>query len=302
MKDYYKVLELKTGATETEIKKAYRNLAQKYHPDKNFGNKKYEEIFKEINEAYATLSDIESKRVYDIKYQNYFYTQANSSNNNKTTDDYKTNTKQEYKQTDNTKNESKKETIMTDDTFSNKVITHLKAKYVKYVLLIVVVAVGIYLYKLKDINAYYSEKEKKEKYEKFIASVQESKKFDDRDLTQLKIPRVTLETRWKDNLMYYKFHLIGKSNDNNSYKRNSNDTTKNDLYFETRVKTIEKITILFLDKDGYKIYTLPISISDMTRNVDNEGIANGYSINSNIPMKPELYKDFENWNIEYTLN
>jgi curved DNA-binding protein len=64
-KDYYEVLGLKKGATPEELKKAYRKLAVKYHPDKNQGDKSAEERFKEINEAYAVLSDPEKKAKYD---------------------------------------------------------------------------------------------------------------------------------------------------------------------------------------------------------------------------------------------
>ncbi len=64
-KDYYKILGVKRDASEAEIKKAYRKLALKYHPDKNQGNKSAEEKFKEINEAYAVLSDKEKRRQYD---------------------------------------------------------------------------------------------------------------------------------------------------------------------------------------------------------------------------------------------
>ncbi|MCM8710403.1 molecular chaperone DnaJ [Clostridium sp. SYSU_GA19001] len=64
-KDYYEVLGLQKGASDDEIKKAFRKLAIKYHPDKNQGNKEAEEKFKEINEAYQVLSDPEKKAQYD---------------------------------------------------------------------------------------------------------------------------------------------------------------------------------------------------------------------------------------------
>lgn len=63
--DYYQLLGLKKGATPEEIKRAYRKLAVKYHPDKNPGDKAAEEKFKEINEAYAVLSDPQKKAQYD---------------------------------------------------------------------------------------------------------------------------------------------------------------------------------------------------------------------------------------------
>jgi len=63
---YYEVLQVSKNATATEIKKAYRKLALKYHPDKNQGDKEAEEKFKLINEAYAVLSDAEKRKVYDM--------------------------------------------------------------------------------------------------------------------------------------------------------------------------------------------------------------------------------------------
>ena len=64
-KDYYKDLGLEKGASDDQIKRAYRKLAMKYHPDKNQGNKEAEEKFKQINEAYQVLSDPEKKARYD---------------------------------------------------------------------------------------------------------------------------------------------------------------------------------------------------------------------------------------------
>jgi curved DNA-binding protein len=64
-KDYYAVLGVEKSASSEQIKKAYRKLAIKYHPDKNPGDKQAEERFKEITEAYAVLSDQEKRRQYD---------------------------------------------------------------------------------------------------------------------------------------------------------------------------------------------------------------------------------------------
>jgi len=64
-KDYYKTLGVSKDATEADIKKAYKKLAFKYHPDKNPGDKKAEEHFKEISEAYAVLSDKQKRSQYD---------------------------------------------------------------------------------------------------------------------------------------------------------------------------------------------------------------------------------------------
>ena len=64
-KDYYSVLEVSRTATPEEIKKAYRKLAMKWHPDKNPGDKKAEEKFKELSEAYEALSDPQKRDMYD---------------------------------------------------------------------------------------------------------------------------------------------------------------------------------------------------------------------------------------------
>ena len=68
MKDYYKILEINKNATDEEIKKAYRKLAKKWHPDKNLNNPRAEEKFKEIQEAYDVLSDKKKRENYDNPY------------------------------------------------------------------------------------------------------------------------------------------------------------------------------------------------------------------------------------------
>lgn len=65
MKDYYKVLGVGRDATQEDLKKVFRQLALKYHPDRNQGDKESEEKFKEINEAYSCLSDPEKRSHYD---------------------------------------------------------------------------------------------------------------------------------------------------------------------------------------------------------------------------------------------
>ena len=64
-RDYYEVLGIGKQADEKEIKKAYRKLAKKYHPDMNPGDKAAEQKFKEVTEAYNVLSDPEKKKLYD---------------------------------------------------------------------------------------------------------------------------------------------------------------------------------------------------------------------------------------------
>ncbi len=70
-KDYYKILGVDRNSSEEDIKKAYRKLALKYHPDRNPGNQQSEESFKEINEAYQVLSDPEKRSRYNQLGESY---------------------------------------------------------------------------------------------------------------------------------------------------------------------------------------------------------------------------------------
>ena len=82
MKNYYEVLGISKTASADEIKKAYRNLAFKYHPDRNSGDKIAEEKFKEINEAYDVLSDEKKRADYDsFGTSNSRYSGTNNSYN-----------------------------------------------------------------------------------------------------------------------------------------------------------------------------------------------------------------------------
>ncbi|MDH3003733.1 MAG: DnaJ domain-containing protein [Candidatus Shikimatogenerans sp. JK-2022] len=86
MKDYYEILGVSKTSTLNDIKKAYRKLAIKYHPDKNPNNKIAEEKFKELAEAYSVLSDTNKRKEYDQlgkdNYNNnYYYSNSNNSMN-----------------------------------------------------------------------------------------------------------------------------------------------------------------------------------------------------------------------------
>lgn len=75
-KDYYKLLGVEKTATAEEIKKAYRKLAVKYHPDKTKDDKQAEEKFKEVTEAYEVLGDAEKRKKYDSLGENWKYAQT----------------------------------------------------------------------------------------------------------------------------------------------------------------------------------------------------------------------------------
>ncbi len=75
MANYYDVLGVSKTASETDIKKAFRKLAMQYHPDRNQGDKAAEEKFKEVNEAYAVLSDAKKRKEYDMFGDRQFHQQ-----------------------------------------------------------------------------------------------------------------------------------------------------------------------------------------------------------------------------------
>ena len=83
-KDYYKILGLESPkATIDDIKTAYREQAKKYHPDVNVGNKNAEERFKDINEAYKTLTNQATKRKYDRMWNAHIGRRKNKAKQNK---------------------------------------------------------------------------------------------------------------------------------------------------------------------------------------------------------------------------
>ena len=65
-KDYYRLLGVEQEASGEQIKKAYRELALQYHPDRNQGDQRCEELLKEVNEAYQVLGNEEKRRLYDL--------------------------------------------------------------------------------------------------------------------------------------------------------------------------------------------------------------------------------------------
>jgi len=86
--DYYKTIGVERNATADEIKKAYRKLAMKYHPDRNPGNKPAEDKFKKINEAYEVLSDKEKRARFDQLGESYSQWQQTGGRGNFNWDDW----------------------------------------------------------------------------------------------------------------------------------------------------------------------------------------------------------------------
>lgn len=109
-RNYYEILEIDKNATQEEIKKAYRKLSLKYHPDKNRGNKEAEEKFKEINKAYQILSDPQTKSIYDIYGEDFNDLGGGSSGSSFNDDEIK----REYAKAEAEKQELKKEMLTVE--------------------------------------------------------------------------------------------------------------------------------------------------------------------------------------------
>ncbi|MGL4663809.1 MAG: J domain-containing protein, partial [Clostridium butyricum] len=100
VKDYYKILGVSETSSKDEIKKAFRSLAKKYHPDRNGNDENAIKKFQEVNEAYEVLSNEDSKKSYDEKktnFKNAHKKKNENSKNNKTDNDFseKTRSKKE---------------------------------------------------------------------------------------------------------------------------------------------------------------------------------------------------------------
>lgn len=137
MKDYYNILGVPRTATNVQIKKAFHNLAKIYHPDLNPGNAFAESKFKEINEAYAVLSDFKKKWTYDLELNQ---PQVISTQTTSTNEPRKTYYPKGYSKEKNDEIESK--------------VTRLTFKYIALILF-VAVSLGVYMFKLNGADKTY---------------------------------------------------------------------------------------------------------------------------------------------------
>lgn len=97
MRDYYYILGINEKASEQEIKTAYRKLSLKFHPDKNNGEKFFEERFKEIQEAYETLSDSSKRNIYDFKLNQFKSSRTNRDNLKNSEEEFKRKYESEFR-------------------------------------------------------------------------------------------------------------------------------------------------------------------------------------------------------------
>ncbi len=130
-KNYYKILGVSASSDEDEIKKAFRNLAKKWHPDKNQGDKVAEENFKEISEAYDVLSDALKRKKFDdfvkAAQQRKKYSYSNTSTYSEP--EYETEFSDFFKQFFKNKSKKKKRSYFKGDDIRGKITIDLKEAY-----------------------------------------------------------------------------------------------------------------------------------------------------------------------------
>lgn len=152
MKNYYQILGVQRDCSLNDIKKAYRKLATKFHPDKNDGDKFFEERFKEILEAYEVLSSPYKKEQYDSKYDTFFNRQKenHSSYSNREDDKYRqpqTSTENQQKAEDIRKKKEQAEQERVNNIVKNAELTFEDKAWIFIGnWLIIPCAVGIYMF------------------------------------------------------------------------------------------------------------------------------------------------------------
>ena len=130
-KNYYKILGVSASSDEAEIKKAYRELAKKWHPDKNQGNKTAEENFKEISEAYDVLSDALKRKKFDdfVKASQQRRTYSYTSKTHYSQTEYETEFSDFFKQFFRNKTKRKKRSYFKGDDIRGKITIDIKEVY-----------------------------------------------------------------------------------------------------------------------------------------------------------------------------
>jgi hypothetical protein len=171
----------------------------------------------------------------------------------------------------------------------------------KIVLILTLVLAISLVFSWDKINSSYLVQKKQKETQKLFQEIGITKSYEDMSITDLHIRKATLQTRWKNGLMYYKIYLIADSTINNNVI-NDNKSEYPIYSLEDEIKTVNKIIIELLDQDGFKLFSFNIDYDDLTRVINKDGRFLAFSINSNIRIDPNLYKDFDKWIISYTKN
>lgn len=280
MKDYYEILGIEYLSTHEEIKKAFRELVKKYHPDKNI--EPSDEKIKNIIEAYKVLSDNDRRKGYDIKYsENFNKNQENYENNNseKTTsqEDIEDKFEEEYKEND---------FRMKDNSKEN---TKYKIKNLRFYILISSILLFLIII-WRPLNEYVGKYEKAKNEKNLILRINQTKKFNPKYFSILNA-NINLKTRWSENKIYYILQVELKNNESDSTAKILN---RNKLY------NLNSMDINFLDKDGFKIQTIQIQNGDFVHIKNKQNQLIGLEVNKSLSFDKLIYSKVYDFSIAYT--
>ena len=200
-KNYYDILGVQKNASQTEIKKAYRKLSIKFHPDKNNGDEFLGEMFKNINEAYEILSDPTKRKKYDETLKNISpsFVKSNQANN------------QTYKQNKSLRDDFKRMNELLKLYFDKELVAkkkHIEYKQAKRIpkpkyltlsklLWTILIMLGIYWF-FKPSSYYWKTKQQQQiglNYNTWIVK-ENANVFSEPDISSLKIDKVSVGTRF----------------------------------------------------------------------------------------------------------
>lgn len=289
--NYYDFLGIDPNSSFTEIKAAYRIKAKEFHPDRNNGNKNFEDKFKKLNEIYKVLSDPKKREAYDRKLRSSG--NRYSSNKEAQRDESYGDTSEEENSSNFEQNSSETEkTECTFRTLLDRIVmdfTKLKLsirrmsniRIIIFLVSILIICASV----IKIKNYYESEKRRadeefrlRELEEENRESLYTTKNFQF-ELDQISVKKIQFDSKWRKGLMYYKVQI--------NYSKYVPEHTWNKIEFE------------LLDDDGFKIGSIPIWSYNTTQSVSNEGKLVGATINTNTAMDSITFMQFKKCDITY---
>lgn len=289
MPSLYEILEIQDDATKEEIKAAYRKLVNRYHPDKNAGDRRHESKLKEAIHAYGILSDPTSRARYDSSRRTS-----------------RTNYKPPPRDESDPKNshESNQRSRPQDSPKGNSTIK--MNRNLSYGLLAALLLGVAVVFAWPRLQEYLKHKAWAEEVRQLHEAVGVSKAYKPQTATSLGIREATLETKWMQGSMYYilEFHgpedqLDFQMQDGKLISAPVADTEAPREVFRTKMNAINTIILNFHDVDGYIVHTLRLATSSFTRILDVNNLPTSYRLNSNEVLDPHLYYRFNSWSFEY---
>lgn len=258
MKDYYKLLELKELASESEIKKAYHRLAKIYHPDKNENTKLAEDKFKEINEAYNVLSNPVKKSQYDTlrkaKNQTFNYQYKGDPRG------------YQYNQT----NQKKADNSQSEPRKKVSIPSRWRTLAIPIAFFITGGLMGWFLKTLNENKKNIPPPQQTETITIWPTGA----------IEDLGIQKFKLTTSYKSNKLFYEFNASLYEN--------------NGIIIKAIIQnSYAQMNIEFLDENGILLFSIPLLLTDGFMNLVTEREQIGLKYKSSIELPEDIYKKFK---------